>query len=150
MTPNPPTPGPMPEFDPHQLISKTRKGQLSVGEAHSLSVHVAGLEASLRNTAVLRVSEARQQHVIVALNPEGSALLVTFPGLKLHTVALPLQRPDLAMDFLTKVLRERSDKTNFVGTTGAPTNADLAALAKASKAKPKRQGETLSLEDLNL
>ena len=139
-------------FDPHALIAKTRQGPLRIGETHALSVHVRGLERSLEHNATVRVAEARAEAVSVCLNQDMSALLVVFPGYKEHTVALPLDRPDLAMDFLTRALRERRGATNFVGTAGAPTQADLAALAKASGKAARKVGtlEQVSLEDLGL
>jgi hypothetical protein len=80
-----------------------------------------------------------------------SALLVVFPGNREHAVSLPLERPDLAMDFIVRALRERRGATNYVGTPGAPTQHELTLLARASRKQPRKVGTvTVTLEDLEL
>jgi hypothetical protein len=142
-------------FDPHQLIAKTRLGPLRAGETHALSVHVRGLENALANNTRATVAKATGADLTVCLNDDMSALLVIFPGHKEHAVSIPLERPDLAIEFLIRTLSERRRSVanpHFVGTAGAPTQADLAALAKATAKAPRKVGkqETLSLEDLGI
>lgn len=138
-------------FDPQALILKSRKGQLSVGEAHSLSVHVAGLERALRNHTQGTISASRGESVSVCLNEDCSGLLVVYPGQREHAVSLPLARPDLAMDFLVKSLRERRGQpANLIASPGAPTQADLVALARASKRQPTKAVTSMTLDDLEL
>lgn len=149
----------LPTFDPHALIAKTRLGPLRVGETHALSIHVRGLERALEHNTQATINAAKGHEVKVSLNEDMSALLVTFPGVREHAVSIPLERPDLAIEFLIRTLSERRRSVanpHFVGTPGAPTKHDLDAMAKALvKANPKRvqkvgNQETLSLEDLDL
>jgi hypothetical protein len=145
----------LPHFDPHQLIAKTRLGALRPGETHSLSIHVRGLERALENNTQSTINAAKGADLRVSLNEDMSALLVVFPGHREHAVSIPLERPDLAIEFLIRTLSERRrsvSNPHFVGTAGAPTQADLAALAAATKVKAQRVGkqETLSLEDLGI
>lgn len=143
---------PVPEFDAQALVAKARAHSLRAGEAHALSVYITGLERSLRHRTDAQIAAARQHEVRLCLDEADAALIVTFPGAdREHSVALPLAQGHLALDFLVKTLRERKGKTSFVGTKGAPTQADLAALAKASKAPAKRVGVFAGgLEDLGL
>lgn len=140
----------LPPFDPHTLIAKARNGALRHGEVHALSVHVRGLERALEHHTTVQIARAREHHVSVCLNEDMSALLVVFPGAREHAVSLPLERPDLAMEFLVKALRERRGKVNFIGSPGAPTAADLAALAKAKPARKVGVVTNPTLEDLGL
>src|SRR5215207_4789454 len=96
----------LPQFDPYALIAKAQRGALRAGEVHALSIHLRGLERALQHRTEATVAAARGQDVRLSLNTDMSALLVTFPGVTEHSVALPLDRPDLAMQFLTKALRE--------------------------------------------
>ena len=138
----------LPKFDPYALVAKAAKGALRQGEIHSLSIHIQGLERALRHRTDATIAAAMGEDIRLSLNTDMSALLVTFPGTTEHSVSCPLERPDLAMDFIVKALRERRGKTNFVGTPGAPTQADLTALAKAKPAR--RKIDNPSLEDLGL
>jgi hypothetical protein len=143
----------LPPFDAQALIAKTRLGPLRVGETHALSVHVSGLERALAHKTDAIIAKASGHDVRLCLNEDMSALVITFPGELEHSVSFPLDwRADLIIEFLAKTLRERRGAVNFVGTPGAPTAADLKALAKAS-AKPARQvgpQGNLTLEDLGL
>jgi hypothetical protein len=143
----------IPPFDPHALIAKSRNGALRHGEVHSLSVHVRGLERALEHKTEHNIARVKQCAVEVCLNDDMSALLVVFPGNKEHAVSLPLERPDLAIDFLVKALRERRGATpNYVGTPGAPTQHELTLLARASRKQPRKVGHLaqVTLEDLDL
>lgn len=143
----------LPQFDPHALIAKTRLGPLRHGETHALSIHVRGLERALEHNTVATINAAKGAELRVSLNDDMSALLVVFPGHKEHAVSVPLERSDLAIEFLIRTLSERRrsvSNPHFVGTPGAPTQADLAALAKASGKAPRKVGGTLTLEDLDL
>lgn len=140
-------------FDPHALIAKTRLGPLRVGETHSLSIHVRGLERALANNTMGTIAAAKGTDLRVSLNDDMSALLVTFPGIREHSVSIPLERPDLAIEFLVRTLSERRrsvENPHFVGTAGAPTQADLSALAKGMASRKVGKLDTLSLEDLDL
>lgn len=143
----------LPAFDAQALIAKTRLGPLRVGETHALSVHVSGLERALAHKTDATIAAARGQDVRISLNEDMSALIITYPGVKEHVNSFPLDwRPDLILEYIVKTLRERRGATNFVGTAGAPTQADLKALAKAS-AKPAKKVGLISnptLEDLGL
>jgi hypothetical protein len=94
----------------------------------------------------VREAEASAKHVTLALTDTG-ALAVTIPGAPPHSVVLPPNA--IGMDYLLGILRERTGKPQFIASPGAPTQADLAALARASKRKPtnctKRE---MTLEDL--
>jgi hypothetical protein len=141
---------PVPTFDAQALIAKS---QLRPGEKHALSVHVAGLEKTLRLRTEANIARIHEHQLEVCLNEDLSAFVFTFPGLTPHTVSWPCDyRPDLFVEWLRKVLRERRGAANLIGTKGAPTKADLEALRKASKAPTKKVGtvENLELEDLGL
>jgi hypothetical protein len=136
------------EFDPQTLLAKAARGALRHGEVEALSMYVRRLERECASAQVVREAAARDQHLLLALTPEGS-FAVTFPGLKHHTVTLP--PGPIALDFLLKTLRERSGRApSYVASPGAPTQADLQALAKLSKIKPKKPGLDLdmTLEDI--
>lgn len=139
-------------FDPHPLIAKTRKGALSVGESHALSVHVSSLERALRHRTEAQIATNRTEYVKLLLDEAGLNFIVVLPGESEHYVPVPASDPGLAVHFLLKTLRERKGKASTVGTEGAPTKADFKALAKALKsAKPTVQGNIpTSLEDLGL
>lgn len=139
-------------FDPYPLLAKARKG-LSVGEVEALSIYIQGLERALRHHKEFQHEAASDRSVRVTLNTDSSGLLVEFPGSTSHTVSLPLARPDLALDFLVRSLRERRGQAAFVGTPGAPTEADLIALARATTRKPSNlrpAPKDVTLEDLGL
>lgn len=143
----------LPHFDPHALIAKAARGALRQGEVHSLGLHLRGLERALEHKTEHTIAAASGVEARVCLNQDLSALLVIFPGSSEHSVALPLARPDIAIDFLVKALRERRGATpSYVGSPGAPTQAELTLLARASKAQPKKVGkiDNPSLEDLGL
>lgn len=141
----------LPALDIQALIAKTRLGPLRVGETHILSTHVASLERTLAHKTDATIAAAKGHELRICLNEDMSALVLTFPGTKEHTVSFPLDwRADLILEFIVKTLRERRGAVNFIATPGAPTAADLKALAKASKKPPRQVGTNLTLEDLGL
>lgn len=139
-------------FDPHALIAKTRRGALSAGESHALSVHVSGLEKALHHRTEAQVATASAEYVKLLLDEAGEALIVVLPGESEHYVPVPAKDPALAMHFLLKTLRARKGQVNTVGTEGAPTKADFKEIARLLKdTKPTVQARIpTSLEDLGL
>jgi hypothetical protein len=139
-------------FDPHALIAKTRKGALSVGETHALSVHVAGLERALRHRTEAQIATNKSEFIKLMLDEAGLNFVVILPGESEHYVPVPASDPHLAVHFLLKTLRARRGAASPIGTEGAPTKADLRELTRALRsAKPTVQGNIPnSLEDLGL
>ena len=138
------------DFDPQALIDNARQGALRSGEAHALSLYVSGLQREKTYHRDFQIAEAKREAVSVCLNPEGSALLITFPGSPPHTISLPLGRPSLAMEFLVSTLKKRRGEVNTIATSGAPTQADLTALARATTKRPRKRPNEVTLEDLGL
>lgn len=139
-------------FDPHPLIAKARKGALSVGESHALSVHVASLERALRHRTEAQIATVRSEYVKLMLDEAGLNLVVILPGESEHYVPVPAADPHLAVAFLLKTLRARRGQTNTIGTEGAPTKADFKEMARLLRgAKPTVQGNVpTTLEELGL
>lgn len=141
----------MADFDPHDLIAKAQQRKLRHGEALALSTHLTSLERSARSAREHNLSVCSQSQVEVSLNLDLSALLVTLPGVPPHTISIPLaQGGAFITDFLVKLLRTRRGKINTIATPGAPTQADLEALVKATAKKPRKLAVQVSLEDLDL
>lgn len=139
----------MADFNPHDLIAQAKTRQLRHGEVLALETYLVALERELSAAQTVREARASDQAVTVALTPEG-VFAITFPGLKSHTVRCTSQ---FLAEFLFKTLRDRQGKPSYIATGGAPTQADLEALAKASKKKPKALSQapsTITLEDLGL
>lgn len=145
----------MPKSDPDAIapvaiLQKARKRALRPGEVDALALYISGLE---RQAASLREAQAAissRQHVELALSQDSSALVVILPGAPPHSVRLPAGDPALGMKFLVQTLRNRRGDPQPIGTGGAPTQADLEALRKATSVRAKRVGVATSLEDLGL
>lgn len=140
-------------FNPQPIINKARKKALSVGEAEALSVYISSLEHRLAKKAEHTVARTRSETVELMLDQSGLNLVVIFPGESEHFVPLPGDRPDLSMNFLIRALRERRGQPNLIASPGAPTKADLAALAKASNKRPSplfTPPENVHLEELDI
>ena len=123
---------------------------------------ITDLEAkvSALSSALIRSREANRDasestRVEVELDEKGY-LLIHLPGA--HTIrwAMGLTQHDMAltMKALVDVLRSRNanaGRPNPIGSPGAPTIADLRALARASKVRVRHAGHpTINLDDLNL
>lgn len=136
---------------PEPILNKARKRALRPGEVEALGLYISGLERQARSAREATAAASVGEHVFVALSHDGAALLITLPGAPPHSIRVPLADPHLGWKFLIQTLRNRrGEDPNPIGTPGAPTQANLAALAKASSKPPKRVGEVLSLEDLGL
>jgi hypothetical protein len=141
----------LPQFDPYALINKS---QLRQGEKHALTIHVRGLERALEHKTNADISRLRRQSLELSLSEDGAALIAVIPGdTQEHVLSWPMERLDLALQCIVKILRERKGTASPVGTPGAPTQADLKAIEAAIRAgKVKKVGtvENLTLEDLDL
>lgn len=136
---------------PEPILAKARKRALRPGEVEALSLYISGLERQARSAREAVAAASVGNHAFVALSHDGAALLLTLPGAPSHSIRIPLADPHLGWKFLIQTLRNRRGQDpNPIGTPGAPTQADLEALAKASAKSVRRLGETLSLEDLGL
>lgn len=139
-----------PPIDAQALIMKARHKHLSVGETHALSIHVAALERAAVHHQQAQASAARDEALVICLNADLTSLIVTFPGETTHYASLPLGRPDILVKILEKVLRERRGVSpKFIAQPGAPTKADLLALAKAFKSPARKSTpQTVTLDEL--
>lgn len=141
---------------PESILAAARKRPLRPGELDALSLYITGLERQARSAREALRAASTGEHVNLSLSHDGAALNLTLPGAPPHTVRLPTQDPHLAMRFLVQTLRARLPTApNPIGTAGAPTAADLAALAKASRRQPsvttpRPAPLALSLADLGL
>jgi hypothetical protein len=140
-------------FDHSELLRAAQRRPLRPGEAQALSLYITGLERAAKAARELCSSA---EHITLALSHDGAAINCQFPGTTPHSVRLPLGRAALSWDFLIRALRARlPGRPNLIATAGAPTQADLDALAAASrppikKLPPKGPRRELTLEDLGL
>lgn len=143
-------------ISPQGILAAAARRALRPGEANALSLHISNLERQLASAREALRATSACAHVNLSLSHDGAALNLTLPGAPPHTIRLPTQDPHLAMRFLVQTLRSRSASApNPIGTPGAPTAADLEALARASKKRPSATTPrpaplALSLADLGL
>lgn len=143
-------------ISPPGILAAAAKRPLRPGEIDALSLYITGLERQARSAREALLAASTGEHVNLSLSHDGAALNLTLPGAPPHTIRLPAQDPHLAMKFITQTLRGRQPSApNPIGTPGAPTAADLAALARASKKRPSATTPrpaplALSLADLGL
>lgn len=143
-------------ISPQAILGAAAKRPLRPGEIDALSLYITGLERQARSAREALTAASTGEHVLLSLSHDGAALNLTLPGAPPHTVRLPCQDSHLSMRFITQTIRGRQAAApNPIGTPGAPTAADLAALAKASRRQPsattpRPAPPALSLADLGL
>lgn len=143
---------------PQGILGVASRRPLRPGELDALSLYISDVERKLRSAREALRAASTGEHVNLSLSHDGAALNLTLPGAPPHTVRVPTQDAHLAMHFLVQTLRNRQGdaaKPHPIGTAGAPTAADLEALARASKkrpsvATPRLAPLALSLDDLGL
>lgn len=141
----------MQSFNAPELINKAeRSGGLRRGEAAALRAYISSLENRLALSASQQHSASAQTHVELHLATDGS-LSARFPGQPSHSIPLGA-RPDIAMDFLLRALRERQTaRPKPIASPGAPTAWDLEQLRKAFSGPVRKAPRTVtSLEELGL